>query len=266
MQRHLNYALSAVLAYNGAKMPAAAERGRRRSQPATKRDWSAETSAQMTGFAGGTTECRQRQSGDYVTESESSLQPDFVRAREAVTPDPDLTAANWLIKDISDCAVEIPRREPPKEGETYGPTRVLHADETVVNVVKSDKTNHYMWVYCSGTDTIHPNNSQPNIVLFDYQPGRSASCVINYLSGYSGYLQVDGYPAYGKTAATLVGCWAHARRQFMDAKKVQGKHKTGKADVALTLIQKLYAVEAEIKEKSPPPINGERGKHEVNRY
>ncbi|WP_275076477.1 IS66 family transposase [Providencia rettgeri] len=129
---------------------------------------------------------------------------------------------------------------------------ILHADETVVNVVKSDKTNHYMWVYCSGTDTIHPNNSQPNIVLFDYQPSRSARCVVDYLSGYSGYLQVDGYQAYEKTAATLVGCWAHARRKFMEAKKVQGKHKTGKADVVLTLIQKLYAVEAEIKDKSPP--------------
>lgn len=129
---------------------------------------------------------------------------------------------------------------------------VLHADETVVNVVKSDKANHYMWVYCSGIDTIHPNNSQPNIVLFDYQPSRSARCVVDYLSGYSGYLQVDGYQAYEKTAATLVGCWAHARRKFMEAKKVQGKHKTGKADVVLTLIQKLYAVEAEIKDKSPP--------------
>lgn len=129
---------------------------------------------------------------------------------------------------------------------------VLHADETVVNVVKSDKTHHYMWVYCSGTDNLHPNNRQPNIVLFDYQPSRSADCVVNYLSGYSGYLQVDGYPAYEKTGAQLVGCWAHARRKFMDAKKVQGKHKTGKADVVLALIQKLYAVEAEIKEKSPP--------------
>lgn len=129
---------------------------------------------------------------------------------------------------------------------------VLHADETVVNVVKSDKTNHYMWIYCSGTDTPHPMNIQPNIVLYDYHPSRSASCVVDYLSGYSGYLQVDGYQAYEKTAATLVGCWAHARRKFMEAKKVQGKHKTGKADVVLTLIQKLYAVEAEIKEKSPP--------------
>lgn len=129
---------------------------------------------------------------------------------------------------------------------------VLHADETVVNVVKSNKTNHYMWVYCSGTDTPHPTNIQPNIVLYDYQPSRSGSCVVDYLSGYSGYLQVDGYQAYEKTAATLVGCWAHARRKFMEAKKVQGKHKTGKADVVLTLIQKLYAVEAEIKDKSPP--------------
>lgn len=101
---------------------------------------------------------------------------------------------------------------------------ILHADETVVNVVKSDKANHYMWVYCSGTDTPHPMNIQPNIVLFDYQPIRSADCLVNYLSGYSGYLQVDGYQAYEKTAATLVGCWANARRKFMEAKKVQGKH------------------------------------------
>lgn len=129
---------------------------------------------------------------------------------------------------------------------------ILHADETVVNVVKSSKTHNYMWVYCSGTDNINPTNPQPNIVLFDYQPSRSANCVVDYLSGYSGYLQVDGYQAYEKTGATLVGCWTHARRKFMDAKKVQGKHKTGKADVVLALIQKLYAVEAEIKEKSPP--------------
>lgn len=49
----------------------------------------------------------------------------------------------------------------------------------------------------------------------------------------------------------MVGCWAHARRKFMDAKKVQGKYKTGKADIVLALTQKLYAVEAEIKDVSP---------------
>lgn len=65
--------------------------------------------------------------------------------------------------------------------------------------------------------------------------------------------------------ATLVGCRAHAHRQFVEVKKVQGKQKTEKADVALALIQKLYAAEAEIK-KNRLSIDGESGKHEANRY
>ncbi len=36
----------------------------------------------------------------------------------------------------------------------------------------------------------------------------------------------------------------------MDAKKVQGKGKTGKADVALAKIQKLYALETRLKGRS----------------
>ncbi|MEF1340097.1 IS66 family transposase, partial [Vibrio rotiferianus] len=47
-----------------------------------------------------------------------------------------------------------------------------------------------------------------------------------------------------------LGCLAHARRKFMDAKKVQGKGKTGKADVALAKIQKLYALETRLKGRS----------------
>ncbi len=63
--------------------------------------------------------------------------------------------------------------------------------------------------------------------------------------GFAGYLQVDGYAGYEKTHATLVGCWAHARRKFVEAQKAQGgKGKTGKADVALNHIQKLYALES----------------------
>jgi transposase len=42
---------------------------------------------------------------------------------------------------------------------------------------------------------------------------------------------------------------AHARRKFIDAKTVQGKNKTGKADVILNLIGKLYGIEAAIKTK-----------------
>jgi transposase len=31
--------------------------------------------------------------------------------------------------------------------------------------------------------------------------------------------QVDGDTGYEQTQATLVGCWAYARRKFMEAKK-----------------------------------------------
>ncbi|MFT5760615.1 MAG: transposase, partial [Alteromonadaceae bacterium] len=65
-----------------------------------------------------------------------------------------------------------------------------------------------------------------------------------FLDGYSNYLQVDGYAAYGKTNAILAGCMAHARRKFIDAKTAQGKSKTGKADVVLSLIGKLYGIES----------------------
>ncbi len=61
-------------------------------------------------------------------------------------------------------------------------------------------------------------------------------------------LQSDGYSVYdGLDKVTNVGCFAHARRKFMAAKKLQGKGKTGKADIMLAKIQKLYALEAKIK-------------------
>ncbi len=68
---------------------------------------------------------------------------------------------------------------------------VIDADGTPLKVIKEEKTTSYMWVYCCGTDkpTI---NMIPNIVLFEYHNSRAASCVVNYLGGYQGYLQVDG--------------------------------------------------------------------------
>ena len=53
--------------------------------------------------------------------------------------------------------------------------------------------------------------------------------------------------SYHHTQATLVGCWAHARRKFHEAKIAQGKKPIGKADMALSTIQKLYRIETQIK-------------------
>nr|WP_261592165.1 transposase [Pseudoalteromonas sp. CIP111951] len=60
----------------------------------------------------------------------------------------------------------------------------------------------------------------------------------------------DGYVGYEQTQATLVGCWAHARRKFKEAADAQVKSKTGKVNWALNHIQKLYRVETAIKTAS----------------
>ncbi|CAH9055499.1 IS66 family transposase ISVsa2 [Pseudoalteromonas holothuriae] len=127
---------------------------------------------------------------------------------------------------------------------------VIHADETTVKVVKEDKQTSYMWLYCSGTDLPVGEESIPNIVLFDYQNSRAGRCPVSFLQGYDGYLQVDGYAGYEQTQATLVGCWAHARRKFKEAENEQVISKTGKANWALNHIQKLYRVETAIKTAS----------------
>jgi len=120
---------------------------------------------------------------------------------------------------------------------------VLWADETTLDVLNVDKSTCYMWVYGCGVES----STGPKLVLFDYQDGRSGQHAVKFLEGYSGYLQVDGYPGYEQTSATLAGCWAHARRKFIEAQQAQGKGKTGKADWALNQIQKLYALESKLK-------------------
>jgi len=123
----------------------------------------------------------------------------------------------------------------------------IHADETPLKVIKAEKATSYMWVYCCGSDR---RSEKTNIVLYDYHNSRAAQCTIDFLDGYQGYMHVDGYKAYGLTEAKLIACLAHIRRKFVDAKKIHAKAKTGKVDVVLNLIGKLYGIEQRIKEKS----------------
>jgi transposase len=132
----------------------------------------------------------------------------------------------------------------------------IHADETPVQVLKEpDKTaqsRSYMWVRVSGLP-------DKKVILFDYAPGRGGNIAQQLLSDYKGYLQTDDYAGYNAVCAdngtSQLGCWAHARRKFIEAQKAiktpKGqKAKNGKADVALNLIGKLYGIERTIKDKS----------------
>ena len=61
-------------------------------------------------------------------------------------------------------------------------------------------------------------------MVFYYDPSRSGAVPKEMLNGYQGTLMVDGYSGYDPVCATQsllrLGCWAHVRRKFMDAKKL----------------------------------------------
>jgi hypothetical protein len=93
----------------------------------------------------------------------------------------------------------------------------LQADETPVPVQMHDRRgeNHqaYLWQYGkSGGETV-----------FDFCLGREREGPRKFLASWEGILQTDGYSAYddiGGPKLAHVGCWAHARRKFVDAVKV----------------------------------------------
>ncbi len=160
------------------------------------------------------------------------------------------TMADWMIR-CSELLVPIYQRLKTIQLQQS----VINADETPLKVIHEDKNRCYMWVYCTGSDSLPDKtvtkDPPPNIVLYDYQNSRAGRCARDYLDGYQGYLQVDGYAGYAQTGATLVGCFAHARRKFIEVQKIQVKGKTGKADWAISHIRKLYRIESEIKDKGP---------------
>lgn len=126
------------------------------------------------------------------------------------------------------------------------------ADETPVQVLQEpDRSNtqkSYIWVYRGGC-------IKEKVVAYDYQETRSGQHAQNYLHGFKGYLQTDGYTGYNWTAdleqVTQLGCMAHARRPFAELVKLIKK--PGKAHQALAFIQKLYVVEKEARDKQLAP-------------
>ncbi|AHF65906.1 ISPsy5, transposase [Pseudomonas cichorii JBC1] len=128
---------------------------------------------------------------------------------------------------------------------------VIHCDETRVQVLKEpdrDPTSQsWMWVQASGP----PDRK---VVLFDYTSSRAQEVPLRLLDSYRGYVMTDDYAGYNALAlqpgVERLACMAHTRCKFVDAQKVQPKGKTGRADIALTMINKLYGIERELKDVS----------------
>ena len=100
--------------------------------------------------------------------------------------------------------------------------QVIHADETTCQVLREDgktaQSTSYMWIYTSGSDGL------PGIVMYEYQPGRSGIYPQEFLAGFQGLLQCDGYQGYNKVADVLLACcMAHCRRKFFEALPTEKK-------------------------------------------
>ena len=130
---------------------------------------------------------------------------------------------------------------------------ILHADETTIQVLKelgrAAETESFMWLYRTGC-------IGPPIVLFEYQPTREGEHPRKFLEGFKGYLHVDGYAGYNNIPdVILTGCWAHLRRKFDEALKGLSpnlrKANGTKSREALDQINKLFAIERELKQVSP---------------
>lgn len=115
----------------------------------------------------------------------------------------------------------------------------LMADETTIRVMDGEKkgTTHqgYYWAYL---------NPKKRGALFIYEKGRGSKYVQEHLKAYRGFLQTDAYSAYDTLVKqnkkiSLLGCWAHVRRKFMDALEVDKEQ----AEWFVLKIQQLYMIE-----------------------
>jgi transposase len=110
--------------------------------------------------------------------------------------------------------------------------KVVHTDDTTVPVQDPTRTqtrDGRLWVYVG--------DGHPAEIVYDYTPTRSRAGPIAFLGEFRGYLQADAYAGYDAVYATgrvlEVGCWAHARRYFWEAKESDA----GRALTALGFIR-----------------------------
>jgi transposase len=120
----------------------------------------------------------------------------------------------------------------------------IQADETTVDVQVPGRSgsNHqaYLWQFGKpGGETV-----------FDFRMGRAREGPLKFLGPYKGILQTDDYAAYdrvGGEGMVHAACWAHARRKFVDAVKL---NKLDAAAVRMvSRMDDLFGVDAMARER-----------------
>jgi transposase len=115
-------------------------------------------------------------------------------------------------------------------------SHVICTDDTVMPMLWPGKTKQArMWVYVG--DEHHPYN------VFDFTLGRGRDGPAKFLGNYKNTLLADAYGGYDGIVVgndiLRAGCWAHARRKFVDVEKL---HPAIAAE-AVGIVKRLYMVE-----------------------
>ena len=155
------------------------------------------------------------------------------------------TLANWIIycsKNYFDPLYQFFHRKLLERN-------FLMADETPVQVLNEPgrraESKSYMWVYRTGEDGLPP------IIMYGYSETRAGENAKNFLKGFEGYLECDGYQGYNKVPGiTRCCCWAHVRRYLIDAiPKGKQYDYTNPAVQGVQYCNKLFEIEDSINRK-----------------
>ena len=119
----------------------------------------------------------------------------------------------------------------------------IQVDESTLPVIDNEKhraVKGYIWAV---------RDAVCGDVYFHYDMGsRGGDTARKLIGGYRGTIQTDGYEVYeayeGAPGKRMIGCWAHARRKFVEALDEDKKH----SSEALVYIGKLYGIEKEMQE------------------
>jgi len=136
-------------------------------------------------------------------------------------------------------------------------SKTLFMDETrapVLDPGRGRTKTGYLWALAR--DERGWGGAAPPGVVYFYGDGRSGDFAAEFLKGFTGALQVDGYAGYkqltreGRSGGPIVlaNCWAHARRRLKEIFDASGSPIAGEG---LKQIAELYRIESDIRGMPP---------------
>jgi hypothetical protein len=154
----------------------------------------------------------------------------------------DSTMCGW----VEPCAKLLGRVTDAMLADAIATSPWIGIDPTGVLVQQKEKCRRgYFWVMVAARDH----------VFFRYTPKQNGDVPKRLLREYKGYVQADAASVYNALFELddkiEVGCWAHARRRFFDARKSDEV----RALTAIGFIHQLYAIDDETKEDEPRGAN-----------